>query len=82
MPDPTPQNHDWKRANWDATKIDTCAWDVDDPEGAGGHNGPVCLRCGWSPCIHCELKALENAECPHPDGDEETAKYHWENPDA
>lgn len=44
--------HQWKMLRPD--QIDYCAWDVDDPESFGGHNGPACTACGDIFCHHCE----------------------------
>lgn len=54
--------HDWRRD--EDGEIDTGAWDGDR------HNGPICARCGYSFCIHCEDDTAYTAEpCapPFPD---------------
>lgn len=46
--------HVWKRAEWnDNETIDTFAL------SEGYHNGPECINCGFSFCMHCVSNANE-----------------------
>ena len=52
------RHHDWQRT--EDGSIDDMAFDVDF------HNGPMCQRCGYSFCIHCEddnVETLLESEC-------------------
>lgn len=54
--------HQWKK-DTDGS-IDEMAWDCDDYESAGGHNGPKCLVCGFDPCVHCVTQQKKDVYNP------------------
>lgn len=31
---------------------------------SGMHNGPGCVNCGWTECMHCDWKAENIPVCP------------------
>jgi len=43
--------HQWKKDS--IGNVDEMAWDCDDYESSGGHNGPECTICGYEPCVMC-----------------------------
>lgn len=45
-----PRGHVWQRL--EDGSIDTCAFEAEDEDR--GHNGPVCVNCGYSFCEHCQ----------------------------
>lgn len=47
--------HQWRRNEYG--NIDEFAM------GFGYHNGPVCERCGYSFCEHCEPNGWKNTDC-------------------
>lgn len=47
--------HSWRLS--ENGEIDTAAW------GAGIHNGPVCVRCGFSFCEICNPKGYDSGPC-------------------
>jgi hypothetical protein len=52
--------HEWKRDS--SGEIDEFAFEYDDPESFGGHNGPRCERCGRIICQHC-VPNYDDEEC-------------------
>lgn len=45
--------HKWKRRDYDKRKVDNFALD------SGYHNGPKCVNCGESFCVHCHPERLK-----------------------
>lgn len=57
---PDSKGHIWKITP--QGEIDDMAYDVDDPDSGGGHNGPMCIVCGDFFCHHCQKSPDE--PCP------------------
>lgn len=51
--------HEWKR-NEDGT-IDEFVIECADEDGHW-HNGPQCVKCGYSFCMFCDVKQWEKVE--------------------
>ena len=49
-------HHDWAKTEDGSVDL----WRYDE----GNHNGPFCLRCEQSFCIHCEKDYLYTQRCP------------------
>jgi hypothetical protein len=44
-----PKGHEWQ-IDEDTGMVDIFAFDVD------GHNGPLCVKCGYAFCHHCKTE--------------------------
>lgn len=58
-----PRGHVWKLDERGNT--DVLAYEVEAEEGFfGGHNGPVCIKCGFYFCMYCH-PGVPDEECPY-----------------
>lgn len=55
-----PMGHIWKKDH--TGEIDLFALDVDEHDSSIGHNGPICIKCGYSFCHRCHK--MPEKRCP------------------